>query len=62
MMPDTKLNHDECFVREPILLNTPAPDFEADAYHRGDRVRVRLSDYLGSYVILFFYTADFTFV
>lgn len=61
-MSDTELNEDDCPVREPILLNTPAADFEADAYHRGDRVRVRLSDYLGKYVILFFYRADFTFV
>lgn len=44
------------------LINKRAPDFEADAYKDGDFASVKLSDYRGKWVILFFYPADFTFV
>jgi len=37
-------------------LGSPAPDFEAETTHG----RLRLSDFLGSYVILFSHPADFT--
>jgi peroxiredoxin (alkyl hydroperoxide reductase subunit C) len=37
-------------------LGAPAPDFEAETTHG----RLRLSDFLGSYVILFSHPADFT--
>lgn len=39
-----------------------APDFEAPAYHKGAFVNVKLSDYLGKWVLLCFYPGDFTFV
>ncbi len=39
-----------------------APDFEAPAYHRGEFTNVKLSDYLGKWVLLCFYPGDFTFV
>ncbi len=41
-----------------------APDFEANAYDpkTGELKTVKLSDYRGKWVILFFYPADFTFV
>lgn len=39
-----------------------APDFEAEAYNQGDKITVRLSDYRGHWVVLFFYSSDFTFV
>jgi len=39
-----------------------APDFEAVAYAEGDFKTIKLSDYRGRWVILFFYPADFTFV
>jgi len=39
-----------------------APDFTAKAVINGDFKDVTLSDYKGSYVILFFYPLDFTFV
>ena len=45
-----------------VLINKRAPDFEIDAYNDGEIVNVRLSDYRGKWVILFFYPADFTFV
>jgi len=44
------------------LINQKAPDFTAPAYHRGEFVDVKLSDYLGKWVILCFYPGDFTFV
>jgi peroxiredoxin (alkyl hydroperoxide reductase subunit C) len=40
----------------PPRLGAPAPDFEAETTHG----RLRLSDFLGSYVILFSHPADFT--
>jgi hypothetical protein len=39
-----------------------APDFEAPAYHKGTFVKVKLSDYLGKWVLICFYPGDFTFV
>lgn len=39
-----------------------APDFEAEAYFRGDRVMIKLSDFRNQWVTLFFYASDFTFV
>lgn len=45
-----------------IRRGQPAPLFEAEAYWRGRRVDIRLADYQGRYVVLFFYASDFTFV
>ena len=39
-----------------------APDFEASALIGGGFKNVRLSDYLGHWVVLCFYPGDFTFV
>ena len=39
-----------------------APDFEAPAYQQGKFTSVKLSDYLGKWVLLCFYPGDFTFV
>lgn len=39
-----------------------APDFMAPAYYRGGFTSVKLSDYLGKWVMLCFYPGDFTFV
>lgn len=39
-----------------------APDFEAPAYYRGKFVNVKLSDYLGKWVLICFYPGDYTFV
>jgi alkyl hydroperoxide reductase subunit AhpC len=44
-----------------VQLNTPAPDFTLDAIASGRARRVRLSDFRGRWVVLF-YPADFTFV
>jgi len=39
-----------------------APDFEAIAYVNGGFKNIRLSDYKGKWVVLFFYPGDYTFV
>ncbi len=49
-------------VSSMIKVGTKAPDFEAPGYHKGEFVSVKLSDYLGSWVVLCFYPGDFTFV
>ncbi len=47
----------------PNLVSKPAPDFTADAVMPdGSFKQIKLSDYRGKYVILFFYPLDFTFV
>lgn len=47
-----------------IRVSRPAPSFEAGAYLRGEAepLRVSLADYRGTWVVLFFYPRDFTFV
>ncbi|QLA13853.1 redoxin domain-containing protein [Desulfolutivibrio sulfodismutans DSM 3696] len=45
-----------------ISIGKPAPDFTAPAYLDGRFVSVRLSEYLGKWVVLCFYPGDFTFV
>jgi alkyl hydroperoxide reductase subunit AhpC len=39
-----------------------APDFRAPAYFRGKEIEVGLSDFRGRWLLLFFYSSDFTFV
>jgi len=45
-----------------IQVGKKAPDFISPAYHKGEFTSVKLSDYLGKWVILCFYPGDFTFV
>ncbi|MBU0983815.1 MAG: redoxin domain-containing protein [candidate division Zixibacteria bacterium] len=45
-----------------VKVGGKAPDFEAPAYHKGTFANVKLSDYLGKWVLLCFYPGDFTFV
>ena len=45
-----------------VRVGQKAPDFEAPAYQDGQFGQVKLSDYLGKWVILCFYPGDFTFV
>jgi peroxiredoxin (alkyl hydroperoxide reductase subunit C) len=45
-----------------VKVGGKAPDFEAPAYHRGKFINVKLSDYIGKWVLLCFYPGDFTFV
>ena len=45
-----------------IKVGQKAPDFTAPAYLKGKFINVKLSDYLGKWVVLCFYPGDFTFV
>jgi len=45
-----------------IKIGQKVPDFSAPGYHNGDFINVKLSDYLGKWVLLCFYPGDFTFV
>ena len=45
-----------------VTINAAAPDFELNSYDGNDFKMVKLSDYKGKWVVLFFYPADFTFV
>ncbi len=45
-----------------VKVGQPAPDFETKAYAEGEIKTVKLSDYKGQWVMLYFYPGDFTFV
>ena len=49
-------------VTAMIQVGKKAPDFAAPAYHNGKFVSVKLSEYLGKWVLICFYPGDFTFV
>ena len=64
-MPQT--NQTEELVKKEVTTMTArvgqkAPDFTAPAYYQGGFTSVKLSDYLGKWVMLCFYPGDFTFV
>lgn len=44
------------------LVRRHAPNFQGPAWYQGDFHNIKLSDYKGKYVVLFFYPLDFTFV
>lgn len=45
-----------------MKINKKAPEFNEDVYHNDEIKKIRLADYKGKWVVLFFYPADFTFV
>lgn len=45
-----------------VLVGKQAPDFTAKAVVDGDFQDLKLSDFRGKYVVMFFYPLDFTFV
>jgi len=50
---------------KPIMtaqVGKPAPNFEASVYFEGGFKNIKLSDYLGKWVVLCFYPGDFPFV
>ena len=49
-------------VIQMIQVGKKAPDFVAPGYHNGNFVSVKLSEYLGKWVLVCFYPGDFTFV
>jgi peroxiredoxin (alkyl hydroperoxide reductase subunit C) len=49
-------------VKKMVMVGKKAPDFVAPGYFNGEFINVKLSDYLGKWVLLCFYPGDFTFV
>ena len=49
-------------VASMIQVGKKVPDFAAPAYQKGKFISVKLSEYLGKWVLLCFYPGDFTFV
>lgn len=45
-----------------LQLTKPAPEFAGPAVVDGEFKDIKLSDYKGKYLVLFFYPLDFTFV
>jgi len=45
-----------------IQVGKKAPDFVAPGYQNNKFINVKLSDYIGKWVLLCFYPGDFTFV
>jgi len=45
-----------------IQVGKKAPDFTAPGYQQGKFINIKLSDYLGKWILLCFYPGDFTFV
>ncbi|MEI7810608.1 MAG: redoxin domain-containing protein [bacterium] len=45
-----------------LKINSIVPDFELDAYQANEIKKIKLSSYMGKWVVLIFYPADFTFV
>jgi len=64
--PQTEEKREKVLYEEPKMstakVGTKAPDFQAPAYYRGEFTTVKLSDFLGQWVMLCFYPGDFTFV
>jgi peroxiredoxin (alkyl hydroperoxide reductase subunit C) len=49
-------------MTECLRVGTAAPDFTATAVYDQEFKEIKLSNYRGQYVVLFFYPLDFTFV
>ena len=64
-VPETAANETSAPFKEEmqmIHVGEKAPDFVAPGYQQGKFINVKLSDYLGKWVLLCFYPGDFTFV
>lgn len=59
---EEKINVSVKEERSMIMVGQKAPDFTAPGYQQGKFINVKLSDYLGKWVLLCFYPGDFTFV
>jgi len=62
---DTEQAEQPIKEQKPMItakVGAKAPDFSAPAYYKGKFTSVKLSDFLGKWVLLCFYPGDFTFV
>ena len=64
-LPNESESQTSDIKKEIVMLakvGQKAPDFTAPAYHQGKFTSVKLSDYLGKWVLVCFYPGDFTYV
>lgn len=61
-IPEEEPKREKEGMMSSVRVGTKAPDFEAPAFYKGAFGQVKLSDYLGKWVVLCFYPGDFTFV
>ncbi len=52
----------EEFIMTQVKVGQKAPDFESPAFYKGEFKNIKLSTFLGKWVVLCFYPGDFTFV
>lgn len=58
-----KCSSDPCRpIHRCISIGQKAPGFCTSAYYCGREIEVCLGDYLGKWLLIFFYSSDFTFV
>ena len=63
--PDSTSSNEQTLLKKElpmIKVGQKAPDFTAPGYQKGEFINIKLSDYLGKWVLLCFYPGDFTFV
>lgn len=58
---DKEGDSSECFT-SMVRVGRAIPDLECEVFHNEKIKKIRLSDYKGKWLVLFFYPADFTFV
>ena len=61
-IPKEQMEQKKEVIMASVSVGTKAPDFEAPAYKDGSFGQIKLSDYLGKWVVICFYPGDFTFV
>ena len=54
------IEQNENNIIDEAVIGQQAPDFNATAVVDGQFKEIKLSDYKGKYVVLFFYPLDFT--
>lgn len=59
---DEDMLQSDCDFDETVEIGEVIPDFALKAYHEDKEKEIRLSDYRGKWLVLFFYPKDFTFV
>jgi len=60
--PQTTSTLDHKLQYTKAVISRPAPSFEGTAVINNEFTQISLSDYIGKYVVFFFYPLDFTFV
>lgn len=60
--PNEPVPQDHALHTSKALISKPAPDWIGQAVVKGEFQDLKLSDYLGKYLVFFFYPLDFTFV